>query len=119
MYSAVHLTMALSPEKREARKGFFVVWRRSNRSALKVSLFLSRNPSTAKQEGWREGRVRKSGEGGVKRTGGGGKGGVKRMGGGGKGEVKRTGGGGKERVKRTGGGGKGEVKRTGGEGRER
>ena len=47
---AVHLTMALSPEKREARKGFLVVWSRSNRSALKVSLFLSRNPSTAKQE---------------------------------------------------------------------
>ena len=38
-------TMALSPEKSEARKGFFVVCSRSKRSALKVSLFFSRKPS--------------------------------------------------------------------------
>lgn len=45
--------MALSPEKRLARKGFFVVWSRSNRSALKVSLFFSKNPSEVDREGWK------------------------------------------------------------------
>ena len=48
--------MALSPEKREARKGFFVVCSRSNRSALKVSLFFSRKPSSRPEwEGWGRG----------------------------------------------------------------